>query len=73
MDDATIRKQITRLRQKYGKIYAPLKYFRGLGTLGDVDVRDKDRALLFTNDFPRVHGRKMAFPRHNCDMETGTT
>ena len=41
--------------------------------VGQVDVKDKDRALLFTNDVPRVYRRKMAFPKHDCDMETGTT
>lgn len=41
MDDATIRKKITRLRRTHGKIYAPLKYFRGLGTLGDIETRYK--------------------------------
>lgn len=41
LTDATITKKVTNLRQKYGKVYAPLKYFRGLRTLGDVETRYK--------------------------------
>lgn len=41
LTDATITKKVTSLRQKHGKIYAPLKYFRGLRTLGDVETRYK--------------------------------
>ena len=41
LTDATITKKVTSLRQKHGKVYAPLKYFRGLRTLGDVETRYK--------------------------------
>ena len=41
LTDATITKKVTSLRQKHGKVYAPLKYFRGLRTLGDVESRYK--------------------------------
>lgn len=39
LTDAAITKKVTSLRQKHGKVYAPLKYFRGLRTLGDVETR----------------------------------
>jgi len=39
LTDAQIAKKVTSLRQKHGKVYAPLKYFRGLRTLGDVETR----------------------------------
>ena len=41
LTDATITKKVTSLRKKHGKVYAPLKYFRGLRTLGDVETRYK--------------------------------
>ena len=41
LTDAIITKKVTSLRQKHGKVYAPLKYFRGLRTLGDVESRYK--------------------------------
>ena len=41
LTDATITKKVTSLRKKHGKVYAPLKYFRGLPTLGDVETRYK--------------------------------
>ena len=37
--DAQIRNKISQLRKTKGKIYAPLKYFRGLSTLKDVEKR----------------------------------
>lgn len=39
LSDAQIYKKVMSLRQKYDKIYAPLKYFRGLSTLKDVETR----------------------------------
>ena len=41
LTDATITRKVTSLRKKHGKVYAPLKYFRGLRTLGDVETRYK--------------------------------
>ena len=41
LTDATITKKVTSLHKKHGKVYAPLKYFRGLPTLGDVETRYK--------------------------------
>lgn len=41
LSDSDIRKQITVLRKKYGKIYAPLKYFRGLETAKQIETRYK--------------------------------
>jgi len=37
--DAQITKKVTELRRTKGKQYAPLKYFRGLKTLGEVETR----------------------------------
>lgn len=39
--DPSIKSKIKELREKHGKIYAPLKYFRGLGSLKDVETRYK--------------------------------
>ena len=41
LTDEDIRKKITQLRKSEGKIYAPLKYFRGLNTLKNVETRYK--------------------------------
>ena len=41
VSDKDIRKKITQLRKSEGKIYAPLKYFRGLSTLKNVEIRYK--------------------------------
>lgn len=41
LTDSEITKKVTGLRKKYGKTYAPLKYFRGLSTLRDVETRYK--------------------------------
>ena len=41
VSDKDIRKKITQLRKREGKIYAPLKYFRGLSTLKNVETRYK--------------------------------
>ena len=39
LTDAQITKKVRELRSKKGKIYAPLKYFRGLTTLKNVEAR----------------------------------
>jgi hypothetical protein len=41
MDDTQIKKILSRLRRTHGKIYAPLKYFRGLATTNQVERRYK--------------------------------
>ena len=41
LSDAAITKKVGQLRKSEGKIYAPLKYFRGLTTLGEVKARYK--------------------------------
>ncbi len=41
LTDAAITKKVGQLRKSQGKIYAPLKYFRGLSTLGEVETRYK--------------------------------
>jgi len=41
LSESDIRKKITQLRKSEGKIYAPLKYFRGLNTLKNVETRYK--------------------------------
>ena len=41
LSDATITKKVEELRKTQGKIYAPLKYFRGLETLTGVETRYK--------------------------------
>ena len=39
LTDAQITRKVTELRRTKGKQYAPLKYFRGLKTLGEVETR----------------------------------
>ena len=39
LTDAQITKKVAELRRTKGKQYAPLKYFRGLKTLGEVETR----------------------------------
>ena len=46
VSDKDIRKKITQLRKNEGKIYAPLKYFRGLSTLKNVETRYKKMLIL---------------------------
>ncbi len=41
LSDATITKKVGQLRNSEGKIYAPLKYFKGLTTLKGVETRYK--------------------------------
>jgi len=41
LTDSQITKKVGELRKKEGRIYAPLKYFRGLTTLGQVETRYK--------------------------------
>ena len=41
LSESDIRKKITQLRKSEGKIYAPLKYFRGLNTFKNVETRYK--------------------------------
>ena len=39
LTDAQITRKVAELRRTRGKQYAPLKYFRGLKTLGEVETR----------------------------------
>lgn len=39
LTDQEISKKVRELRKLRGPIYAPLKYFRGLKTLGDIETR----------------------------------
>lgn len=41
MEDADLKKTLATLRRSHGKVYAPLKYFRGLKTKRDVTTRYK--------------------------------
>jgi len=39
LTDVQIRAKVRQLRSRYGKTYAPVRYFRGLTTLRDVEQR----------------------------------
>lgn len=39
LSDTQIRAKLRQLRARHGKVYAPLRYFRGLATLRDVERR----------------------------------
>ena len=56
--DAQITKRVGELRKTQGKIYAPLKYFRGLKTLKDVETRYKKMLKKDYSDFKTDEGIK---------------
>jgi hypothetical protein len=45
LTNAQITKKVSQLQNKYGKIYAPPKYYRGLSDLRDVETRYKKMLL----------------------------
>jgi len=49
LDDDELRSEIARLRKTHGRVYAPLKYFRGLATSRDVEARYKK--MLKSDDY----------------------
>lgn len=57
LTDAQIRRKVAKLRQTQGKIYAPLKYFRGLSTLGEVETRYKKMLRRNYRRFKTDEGR----------------
>ena len=58
LTDAQITKRVGELRKTQGKIYAPLKYFRGLKTLKDVETRYKKMLKKDYSDFKTDEGVK---------------
>ena len=58
LTDAAITKKVGQLRKSQGKIYAPLKYFRGLETLGEVETRYKKMLKRDYKGFKTDKGRK---------------
>jgi hypothetical protein len=58
LTDAQITKKVTELRKTRGKIYAPLKYFRGLKTLGEVETRYKKMLKKDYSNFKTDEGVK---------------
>ena len=58
LTDAAITKKVGQLRKSEGKIYAPLKYFRGLTTLGEVETRYKKMLKRDYKGFKTDKGQK---------------
>jgi hypothetical protein len=58
LTDAAITKKVGQLRKSEGKIYAPLKYFKGLETLGQVETRYKKMLRKDYKDFKTDKGQK---------------
>ena len=58
LTDAAITKKVGQLRRTEGQIYAPLKYFRGLGTLKEVETRYKKMLKKDYTKFRTDEGRK---------------
>lgn len=58
LTDSDIAKKVTVLRKTYGKMYAPLKYFRGLQNLKDVETRYKKMLKKDYKDFKTDDGIK---------------
>ena len=58
LSDAQITKKVEELRKSEGKIYAPLKYFKGLTTLKDVETRYKKMLKKDYSNFKTDEGQK---------------
>jgi len=58
LSDAAITKKVGQLRKSEGKIYAPLKYFRGLETLTGVETRYKKMLKRDYTKFRTDKGQK---------------
>ena len=58
LSDAQITKKVGELRKSEGRIYAPLKYFKGLETLGQVETRYKKMLRKDYKDFKTDKGQK---------------
>lgn len=58
LTDQEISKKVRELRKTRGPIYAPLKYFRGLKTLKDVETRYKKMLKRNYRDFKTDEGVK---------------
>ena len=58
LTDQEIAKKVRELRRTEGKIYAPLKYFRGLRTLKSVETRYKKMLKKDYKDFKTDEGVK---------------
>ncbi len=64
LTDSELKKKITSLRKSEGKVYAPLKYFRGLKTLNNVESRYKKMQKGTFNAFPTNKGMKTRTSSH---------
>ena len=58
LTDTQITRKVGELRKTQGKMYAPLKYFRGLKTLKDVETRYKKMLKKDYSDFKTDEGVK---------------
>ena len=58
LTDAQITRKVKQLRTREGKVYAPLKYFRGLETLKEVETRYKKMLKKDYTKFRTDEGRK---------------
>ena len=58
LSDAQITRKVGQLRKSEGKIYAPLKYFRGLETLTGVETRYKKMLKRDYRGFKTDEGQK---------------
>ena len=58
LTDTQIVRKVDQLRKTKGKIYAPLKYFRGLETLGQVETRYKKMLRRDYRRFKTDKGQK---------------
>ena len=55
LTDAQITRKVGQLRRTEGQIYAPLKYFRGLETLKEVETRYKK---MLKRDYTKFQNRR---------------
>ena len=58
LTDDQITKKVGKLRRTKGKIYAPLKYFRGLKTLAEIETRYKKMLKKDYGKFKTDKGQK---------------
>ena len=61
LTDTQIVRKVGQLRKTKGKIYAPLKYFRGLGTLKEVETRYKKMLKRDYTKFRTDKGQKTKY------------
>lgn len=64
LDESQITKKLSELRKSLGNTYAPMKYFKGLKTLKDVEIRYKKMLTGDYKSFKTDEGQKTRTSKH---------